>query len=85
MTSVLHRLLPIVGVGLPATQLISSQRSFMTGSRRPISDIRPLGFSAAEVMLNVFMSGVHGEAALWSSARYENRVALSVDLGLFAK
>ena len=26
------RLLTIVGVGLPATQLISSQRSFMTGS-----------------------------------------------------
>ena len=26
------RLLPIVGVGLPATQLISRQRSFMTGS-----------------------------------------------------
>ena len=27
-----QRLLPIVGVGLPATQLISNQRSFMTGS-----------------------------------------------------
>jgi hypothetical protein len=26
------RLLPIVGVGLQATQLISNQQSFMTGS-----------------------------------------------------
>jgi hypothetical protein len=28
----LQRLLPIVDVGLPAIQLISGQRSFMTGS-----------------------------------------------------
>lgn len=32
-------LLPIGGVGMPATQLISSQRSFMTGSWRPIAVI----------------------------------------------
>ena len=36
----MQRLLPIVGVGLPATQLISSQRSFMTCSRRPRVDVR---------------------------------------------
>ena len=29
------RMLPIIGVGLPATQLTSSQRSFRTGALRP--------------------------------------------------
>ena len=59
----MQRMLPIVGVGLSATQFTSSQRSFRTGALRDKAAIAPYAFLAAKRTSDLFGVGLPTEVA----------------------
>lgn len=59
----MQQMLPIVGVGLPATQFTSCQRSFKTGALRDKAAIAPYAFLAAKRTFDLFGVGLPTEVA----------------------